>query len=241
MPNKQKHRGKHPNDIKNFNIKWHNKLNAAVKDLSYLLTRSYSDKSALKVVGDRYRLNERQRKAVLRMSVPDGSIFIRSQKEIPASQIQGKAIAIDGYNLLITLECALSGGYLFLGMDNCLRDIASIHSTYKKVEETIPALTLIGDVLKKLEPASIHWYLDSPISNSGKLKTLMLELSEKNQYNWEVSVVFNPDKELIELKNEYILSTCDGWILDESEHWCNILSYIVKNHVMDAEIINLKL
>ena len=64
-------------------------------------------------------------------------------------------LGIDGYNVLITIESALPGAFIFRGRDTCDRDLASLHGTYRRVEETRPALTLIGEVLEELGTATI--------------------------------------------------------------------------------------
>jgi len=85
--------------------------------------------------------------------------------------------------VLITVEAAMSGGVIFVGRDGCFRDLASIHGTYRKVTETIPALQLIGEFLKEAGVTKALWLLDSPVSNSGRLKTLIGELADRNNWN----------------------------------------------------------
>lgn len=66
MPDKRKHRGKNPRDDAFFNDETIEKLSAATRDLSMLLTKNYPSKAALKLVGDQFSLNARQRRAVER-------------------------------------------------------------------------------------------------------------------------------------------------------------------------------
>jgi hypothetical protein len=47
--------------------------------------------------------------------------------------LEDETILIDGFNLLITIESALSGGYIFIGVDGGFRDLSSIHWSYKRV------------------------------------------------------------------------------------------------------------
>ncbi len=54
---------------------------------------------------------------------------------------------VDAFNLITTVEAALAGGVLIKGRDGCLRDMASMHGSYRKVAETIPALHCIGEVM----------------------------------------------------------------------------------------------
>jgi len=93
-------------------------------------------------------------------------------------------IAIDGYNLLITIEAAMSGGLIFKGRDGCSRDLASIHGTYHKVSETIPAIELIRSFLQQTGITESLWLLDSPVSNSGRLKTILRE----HNPDWQVNL-----------------------------------------------------
>ncbi|BDS10087.1 DUF434 domain-containing protein [Aureispira anguillae] len=231
-----KHRGKHSNDDKNFGLKWHTTFAEAAQDLSFLLGRKYGEKSALALVGNRYQLNKRQQRALSLISCPYDKINTRNSKRLSANHLENKTVVIDGYNLLITIEVALSGGYLFVGQDGCIRDIASVHGTYKKVEETIPALKLIDEALKELKVAHVKWYFDAPVSNSGRLKTLLYALAEERASNWEVELVYNPDTTLIQQNN--ICITADSWILDEVAAYFDLAGYLIAQKIPDARILN---
>ena len=65
-----------------------------------------------------------------------------------------------------------------LARDMTFRDIASMHGSYRKVEETIPALQLIGQTLIDCGVERSVWYFDQPVSNSGRLKTILRELAQ---------------------------------------------------------------
>ena len=154
MPNSQKHRGANPKDYAAFSEKNIESLKQATSDLSWLLSNGYSQNASLKLVGDKFSLTDRQRKAINAASADQQSLELRKEKEISIdstsdfiNHTSDFVLVIDGYNLLITTECALSNAPLFIGLDGCMRDIASIHSTYRKVAPTIPALELIGKVI----------------------------------------------------------------------------------------------
>jgi hypothetical protein len=237
MPSKQKHRGHHQQDPKLFAASALPNLNQAVSDLSWLLTRHYPDKAAIKLVGDRYRLTQRHRKALLRASCSDVALELRRKVLIPTAELEGTSLAVDGYNLLITIESGLAGGYVFECRDGCYRDIASVHGTYRKVEETLPALSLIGHTLQKLGVKEVNWFLDKPVSNSGRLKILMYEVAEEQGFPWKIRLVNNPDKVLLGQEGQVIISS-DGWVLDQVARAFNLHRYIV-DHIPDATIIRL--
>jgi hypothetical protein len=180
MPDKRVHRGPHPADEKLFAPKAIDDLRLAVGDFSLLLTKGYAQKSALKLVGDRFSLTDRQRLAVMRGACSDQQRASRRQRRVDLQNLAGESVAVDGYNVLITIEAAMSGGFVFKGRDGCCRDLASIHGTYRKVTETIPAIQLIGEYLQEIDTGRTLWLLDSPVSNSGRLKTLIGELADKN-------------------------------------------------------------
>jgi hypothetical protein len=172
MPDRRSHRGPHPEDGELFSPQAVPAIHRGVADLSWLLAQGYADKGALKLVGDRFSLTERQRVAVMRSACSDPQRTSRQARCIPVTQLAGHSVAVDGYNLLITVEAALSGGVLLRGRDGCLRDLASIHGTYRRVEETLPAVELIGRLLEVQAVSEVLWLLDRPVSNSGRLKTL---------------------------------------------------------------------
>ncbi|SHM32129.1 DUF434 domain-containing protein [Flavobacterium chilense] len=124
-----KNRGKEASDDTLFGTeKIQLKLKGAVTDLTYFLTRGYGEKATLALVGNRYRLNSRQQQAVRGMSASQSQIEDRKSKEIQSQDLEGKEIAIDGFNVLILLESILSNAYVFKGQDGFIRDLSSLQS-----------------------------------------------------------------------------------------------------------------
>jgi len=213
-------------------------LRLAVADYSLLLTKGYAEKSSLKLVGDRFTLTERQRLAVMRCSCSDEHKTSRKNRRLDIKDIAKQAITLDGYNVLITIEAAMSGGMIFKGRDGSCRDLASIHGTYRKVTETIPAVELIGGFLQEIGAGKTIWLLDSPVSNSGRLKTLIREIAEKNGWSWEVNLVINPDAVLI--KADSIVASSDSVILDGCSRWVDLAGEIIKAKLPASKIIDLR-
>jgi len=222
-----RNRGKLSNDDNIFASKWHPVFRNAVDDLCHLLSRGYGVNASLQVVGNRYKLNKRQRNAISRIACSKDEIEIRKQKEEQIKALKNKIVEIDGFNLLILVESLLSGAYVFKGRDGLYRDISSVHGSYKRVTKTDEAILIIGDALQDLGVKSAKWYFDQPVSNSGRLKTKLYELSTEHGFNWEVELVFDPDKILI--KSQKIIISSDGWILDQAERWFNMGAYIIRN------------
>lgn len=237
MASKQHHRGQHPDDALQFGEKAVPKLRAAVRDLSWLYTRGYAETAALKLVGDHYQLTLRQRTAIQRASCGDADLAGRRSRSIPRENIAGARLAVDGYNVLITVESALSGGFLIQARDGCLRDMASLHGSYRRVEETLPAIRRIGEALASLRPAMVQWYFDAPISNSGRLRALIIQEAEAHLWPWRIDLLPNPDPVLAATQD--IVVTSDSAILDRVARWANLAGWVIAGFDPRPRIIDL--
>ena len=132
MPDKRRHRGPDPRDARLFGPELVPRLREAAADYAWLLGRGYSDVAALKLVGDRFQLAGRQRDALRRgVCAP-----ARAEARLARRRPLGDRVAIDGFNVLVTLESLLSGAPVFRGLDGALRDLAGVHGTWRRVEET---------------------------------------------------------------------------------------------------------
>jgi hypothetical protein len=213
-------------------------LRQAVADLSFLYSRGYAEKSASKLVGDRYGLNVRQRRALIAAACSDSSRDRRRERRVHAANLHGSSLSIDGYNLLITAESILSNGILLRGRDAVVRDLASVHGSYHKVEETLPAIRLIGETLECLRVACAAWYLDAPVSNSGKLKGILHEEAVRAQWDWRVELVRNPDPVLAE--SDEIVASSDSYILDRAARWVNLTDALLDRLESPPPVIDLR-
>ena len=237
MPDLRSHRGPHPEDRILFDSSVWPVLQQATDDLSWLLTRRYAIDSSIKLVGDRYQLHQRQRLAIMRCACSEDARTRRLEVRRTASQLAGTRLLLDGYNVLISIEAALSNGVILKARDSCYRDLASMHGTYRKVLETRPALIMIGARLAEFQIGPCLWYLDSPVSNSGRLKTIMLELAAEHGWNWQVELVHNPDSILAE--SGEVIATADSMILDRCQHWLNLACDVIANRISDAFVVDL--
>ncbi|GMU21798.1 MAG: hypothetical protein AMXMBFR13_18870 [Phycisphaerae bacterium] len=208
-------------------------------DYCWLLTRDYAEPSALKLVGDHFALTSRQRVAVMRSSCSDQSLRLRRERRIASSALQDSQLLLDGYNVLITVEAALAGGVIFEGRDGCYRDLASLHGTFRTVEETAPAIERVGSFLAGTEYASCVWYLDAPVSNSSRLKALILQCARAHGWRWQVEVVRSPDAVLQAARS--IIATADSVVLDHCHQWFNLAREIIRVDVPGARVVDLSI
>lgn len=236
-PDTRRHRGAHPADAELFHRDQLPKLRVAVRELSWLLSRGYNMTSALKLVGDRHGLRERQRLAAARSSCSDQDQQRRIAHSVSVSELLNENVIVDGFNLMVTIEAALSGGPLFTGVDKCIRDLSSVHGSYRSVEETAQSIYMVGKALQYLGASSVTWLLDRPVSNSGRLATKITEIALERGWPWRVEAVFNPDKTI--MSSTAVAITSDSSILNRVARWTDLKTYLIATEIPNAWMVDL--
>lgn len=123
-------------------------------------------------------------------------------------------------------------------MDGTIRDLAGLRGTYRLIDKTQIAIMLIGEMLEKNKVGKAIFYLDAPVSNSGKLKERILELL--NEFSFEVRVenINNVDANL-EISDNVI--TSDAIILDKCKSWINLNKKIIESNIGNYSYIDFSL
>ena len=217
-------RGFCPEDPKEFGVQAIETLQKAGKDLHYLLNQGYPIKGASTFIGNHYLLSERQRLALARAISADESIQNRKVKELEILP-EGSTVHIDGFNTIITLEVAASDSLLLKCMDGTIRDLAALRGTYRLIDKTDIAIEIIGKMLEKQKIGKAVFYLDAPVSNSGRLKQRILELLGVYDFEVQVEVINNVDSVLEKLDH---VITGDAIILDKCISWFNLNARIME-------------
>ena len=233
----QRHRNAHPDDQTLFGDQQLLRLQKAVYELCWLFNHGYARHSAITLVGDHHQLGRRQRIAIGRAACSDDRKNARNCKCLKLQQIKNRDLIIDGFNLIITLEAAIAGAVLLQCRDGCIRDLASVHGTYRQVQETELIIEMIGRTLAAFEPASVYWLFDKPVSNSGRLTQLVRATAEAHGWNWRADLHDNPDRAIS--SSDKIAITSDSAILDAVEHWLNLTAYMLDHDFHDVWLIDL--
>ena len=230
-------RGPQPQDGRLFGESMHAALRRAVADLSWLSSRGYVLNSSLKLVGDRHDLVGRQRLAVQRAACSDDELAGRRARRTTVDQVRGQRVAIDGFNLIIIVESALAGGVLIRGRDGALRDLASVHGTYRRAEHTHAAIAAVAEALDDAGLSEVHWYLDQPVSNSGRLAQWLREVAKQAGRRWEVELVRDPDRVLVHGDRTVISS--DGWVISRAQRWLDFATRVFEKARIEPWIVDL--
>ena len=228
-------RGFEGNDKRWFSEKELIRLRKAHEEIKWLLNRDYKLDPLITFIGDKYQFSLRQRTALKRSTCSIAQEKLRKAKELNTNEISGKIINIDGFNLIITLEVALSKGTLIVGNDNNIRDLAGLRGTYKLIDKTDLALDLLYKFLKDTGVNQVNFFLDAPVSNSGNLKIKILDYSTKYNVSTKVSLVNNAD--IILEKLDFVV-TSDSVILDKCINYFNLSSVIINRYLDNTILIN---
>ncbi len=237
VPDTRTQRGAHPRDRQCFSPTALPTLRTAVGDLCWLLGRGYPPEGALELVGNRDALRDRQRKALQRCAASAAAVSRRSAHRVPLAAMRGEDLLIDGYNVLLTVEAALSGGVVLRACDGTMRDLAAMNRHYRSVETTVPALLAIGTTLSDSGCRSARWLLDQPIKNSGRLQGRIERVAEEHHLPWRVELVPNPDPLLRDA--ETVIATADSAVLDRCARWLNLTGHTIERFAPAAWVVDL--
>ena len=220
-------RGFVPGDKKNFSPESIEILRTASGHVCYLLNEGYGLKQATTFVCDQFLLSERQRLAIMRSVASEKQLSERRIKQVPVERLTGREVWIDGFNTIITLEVLLSDSILFACMDGTIRDLASLRGTYRVIPETAKAVKLMLDVLREAGAGKVNILLDAPVSNSGRLKSLLADIAQKSDcpFGLDIQILRDVDRELYQKE---LVITSDSVILDHCKSWVNLAAECMK-------------
>lgn len=215
-------RGYVESDERNFNEKNVELLRKASEECLYLLDRGYKIKNATMFISNHYLLSERQRLSLARAITKTEDVVKRREKLL--NDTKDITVNIDGFNAIIPIETALSNSLLLECMDGSIRDLADLKGTYRLIDKTEPAVNLVVKKLKEIGVKKANFYLDKPISNAGRLKSLILDIAKEHEFNTNVETIDHVDSFLYDKEN---VITGDSVILDNCISWVNLYKMII--------------
>jgi hypothetical protein len=186
---------------------------SACLDYAYLMNRHFPERGVLKLVGDRYRLDGNQRTVLYRGISSREKSEIR--KSLLVSDITGKDLVIDGYNVLFTLLNYRLGRITFISTDRILRDAGSLHGKYRDEKTFTESVSLLLEYLVRKQPGRTDFYLDSPVSHSDIHARMIREKMQMLHLQGDCHVIRSADWAL--RQNEHgIIATSDTAIIEKA-------------------------
>ncbi len=201
-------------------------LENPARDVRFLLDRGYPSTSAIRFVGNHYKLSLSERCLMNRALLPSSIAQKRRDKMIACDEIKGLEVMIDGYNVLITTESVLDQE-IVLCDDGFIRDIKGVFGKYKKTEATDAALAEILTLLSKSSPSIVLFLFDSQVSKSGELARQVKKKLTQFGLEGNTETLRNVDHKLKTCN--VVVATSDGDIIDSVDAIIDIPKYIMKN------------
>ena len=148
-------------------------------------------------------------------------------------------LAVDGHNVLITIESALSGRPLISSNDRFIRDISGLSGNFKKTGTTEEAIRLILDFLEEAKPSHTLFLFDAPISKSGLLAREVRDRIKDRDLSGDARAVRVPEEILIGFRG--IVATSDTAIIDRSPKVIDLAGHIIRNRIKPKSLLAWKL
>ncbi|MFX1254735.1 MAG: DUF434 domain-containing protein [Promethearchaeota archaeon] len=204
-------------------------LKKAFQDVIYLIERGYHKNSSINFVTAQYQLNKLEKNIIFRTSAP---LKLRDEflkKKVPS--LKNKEVAIDGFNILITVEKILEGSnLLFKSLDTFLRDVAGVYGRYSENELTFQGMNLIIASLVKLEVKKTVFLIDSVVSHSGELAAKFRKLNPDHLV-WEARTSRYVDTEILDY--DTVLSH-DAEVVKDAKEIFDLPLWILKQQAPQA-------
>jgi hypothetical protein len=210
----------------------------AAGDFQFLLGRGYPREDALRLVGNRYDFDSDRRHILARGVYSRRDSRDRRRKLVCVSDLRGSSLAVDGHNVLITVESALKGRVVVHTTDGFMRDVAGISGKYRDTSITRKALQLIFEMLTTHKPRHVEFLFDAPMSRSGELAAEVKTLMEKCGLEGNSHAIRVPEVVLNTWKD--IVATSDSVIVDHVSSVVDLAGAIITGKINGARIVSLE-
>jgi hypothetical protein len=204
-------------------------LRQAAANFRYLLNRGYPRAASLALVGNRYDLSRPARQLLHRGVFADAVAQARRAKLRLLSTLAGLPLALDGHNVLITLESALLGRVLVVADDGFIRDVAQLSRAYRDSLATRQALTLLAAYVSRHHPGPLTILYDAPMKRSGELAELTRQIFAAQGLAAQARAEPVPERELVDF--EGALATSDTHLIDAKDILVELAGEIIRQEL----------
>ena len=201
-------------------------LQDAAHDFRFLLARGYPRQAALGLVGNRYGLDETARRLLHRGVFAPEVAAARRAKLRRLSDLPGHPLALDGHNVLITLECALRKLPLVAADDGWVRDVGEVSRAFRPSPATDRVLTLLAGYLADQAPGPVEVFYDAPLSRSGEVARRTREIFASRGITVRAAAVPVPERELAAFPGA--VATSDTALIDAHETLVDLAGEIIR-------------
>jgi hypothetical protein len=204
-------------------------LQQAASDWRYLLNRGYPREASLTLVGNRYDLDASARQILHRGVFARSLAAARGAKLWLLADLAGQPLAVDGHNVLITLESALKGLPLLAADDGFIRDVSQISRAYRDSPVTRQALAFLAVYVSRQHPGPLTILYDAPMKRSGELAQQTREIFTAQGLYVDVRALPVPERELLEFPGP--VATSDTHLIDLKEIVVDLAGEIIRQEL----------
>lgn len=120
--------------------------------------------------------------------------------------------------MLITLENVLHHPDTILESDDgVLRDTKAVFGKYRPHPDTASTLNTLISFLREAQVRRVDFFYDRPVSKSGELAKLTMEMMKRNQLPGNATTSPCVDRELAKNSADTVVATSDGPLMDKVE------------------------
>jgi hypothetical protein len=197
-------------------------------DFRYLLSRGYPRSATLTLVGNRYSLDHTARQLLHRgVFAPEVAAARRAKLRL-LRDLPGHPLALDGHNVLITLECASRGIPLVAADDGFIRDVGQVSRAFRPSPETDRVLALLADYLSQHSTGPLQVFYDAPLSFSGDLARHTEALWASQGLKLTAQAVPVPERDLAAFPGT--IATSDTALIDAHDVVVDLAGEIIRQH-----------
>lgn len=202
------------------------KLLKPAADIRSILRWGYPKFATIRFVADHAGLDARERQVLIRVVLPPDRTVSRAKKKLKYDRIRGRALLIDGYNVLLSVDSLLKGEIMWLCDDSFIRDTRFYFGKAKHADDIEEALEELLSFLAETGPKSVTILLDSQISRSGELAGIIRNrLKEKGipgeartskHVDFDLKTAGKSSGEIFgnDSEEKPVIATSDGIIID---------------------------
>jgi hypothetical protein len=203
-------------------------LREAAADFRFLLARGYPRQAALTLAGNRYGLDEIARRLLHRGVFAPAVAAARRAKLRRLQNLPDRPLALDGHNVLITLECALRKLPLVVADDGFIRDVGEVSRAFRVSPATDRVLNLVADYLARHRAGPLRVLYDAPLSLSGELARRTEEIFASRGLRVQARAVPVPERELAGFPGP--IATSDTALIDIHNPVVDLAGEIIGQH-----------
>ncbi len=211
------------------------RLKAPVLELRILLDFGYRRGHALRFVGEHHQLGEWDRNVLERVVFSQEAASRRRARLVGPGQLKGASVVVDGYNVLISLECLFAGEPLFLADDGVVRDVAARRGLRHRAEAVDQGLRHVLELFKAQGVAAVTLIFDQQVSRSGELAATCRAALGRHNFMGEARTELRADHALIDAAKASVVCTSDRVIIDAAPRAFDLVNALAKRAVAVGE------